>query len=365
MEQQSFQTIYQQEAGPAEVSLVPAVELILGEDVLTLERRLAQWVGARHCIAVSDAASGLALALRAAGVLPGDLVLCAALGCALPVQGILLAGASPVFVDVNPNTYTLDPYCLEYALSKLRRMGEPVPSALIATDLFGAPCNYPALEEICRSQGIPVIEDLSGAFGAEMNGRPTGSFGRFAVACFATPSPLEELGGGAIFCHDDLDAHRLRTLRRVGQQQVPGEPPIPRMGSVDAFLIGARLENCARQTEQRRTVAGIYRTALGSKLRIQQLARGSQSAYSQLVVALPCSFDRSRVSAKLRELNIPADAPFCGMQTDRSEWNRVMLTNTLALMGRLLSLPIHPYLSPRLTRHIADCLLQSMDSCRR
>ena len=117
----------------------------------------------------------------------------------------MLVGASPLFVDINPNTYTLDPYCLESTLNKLRRMGRPVPSALIATDLFGAPCNYAALEEICRSRGIAVIEDLSGAFGAEVNGRPTGSFGRFAVASFANPSPLE-VGGGAVFCQQDEDA---------------------------------------------------------------------------------------------------------------------------------------------------------------
>ncbi len=363
MEQQVFQKIYKQEVPPKELGLIPAVELILSEDVYTLEHRLAQWVGAKHCIAVSDAASGIALALTTAGVSPGETVLCAALGCALPVQGIMLVGASPLFVDINPNTYTLDPYCLESTLNKLRRMGRPVPSALIATDLFGAPCNYAALEEICRSRGIAVIEDLSGAFGAEVNGRPTGSFGRFAVASFANPSPLEELGGGAVFCQRDEDARRLRTLRQTKQQQVLEEPAIPRMGCVDAFLIGARLESCAHQAEQRRRIARIYRSTLADKVRMQQLVRGAKSVYSQMVVALPRSRDRSKVVARLRELNIPAGAPFCGMQTDRNEWNQVMLVNTLTLAGRLLSLPIHPYLSAHLTKHIAHCLLQAMDDC--
>ncbi|HHY52937.1 MAG TPA: hypothetical protein GX499_06815 [Clostridiales bacterium] len=363
MEQQVFQTIYQQQVRPKEMELRPAVEHILSEDVFTLEHRLAQWVGTNHCVAVSDAASGIALALIAAGVSPGDTVLCAALGCALPVQGMMLVGASPVFVDVNPNTYTIDPYCLEYALYKLRRMGRPVPSALIATDLFGAPCNYAALEDICRSEGIVLIEDLSGAFGAEIDGRPAGSFGRFAVASFATPCPLEELGGGAVFCQRDDDARRLRALRQARQPQVSGEPTVPRMGSVDAFLINARLEHCAYQAEQRRNIAHIYRTMLADKLRMQQLVRGAKSVYSQLVVALPRSRERGKVAARLRERNIPAGAPFCGMQTDRDPWNQVMLVNALSLAGRLLSLPIHPYLSPHLTEHIARCLLQAMDEC--
>lgn len=358
MEQQSFQTLCRPEdTGPA-----AAVELILHREVLTLEQRLARWVKAGHCLAVSDGAGGMALALRAAGVLPGERVLCAALGCALPVQGMLLAGASPVFVDVNPNTYTIDPYCLERALDKLHRMGEPVPPALIATDLFGAPCSYPALEEICRERGISLIEDLSGAFGAQLDGRLAGSFGRFAVASFATPSPLAELGGGAVFCRRAQDAQRLRALRRGGERQIPGELSSPGMGSADAFLVGARLEGSARQTEQRRRVADIYRAALGDRLRMQQLIPGAKSACSQLVVALPPSCSRSRVTARLREQSIPVSAPFCGMQRDHSDWNRVMLVHAFSLADRLLSLPIHPYLSAHLTEHIAHCLLQAMDS---
>jgi len=350
---------------PALRQMFEEMEFILSEDVCALEKRLAGFVGAPFCVAASDAASAVALALASAGIGgSGDSVLCTALGCGIPVQGILMAGAAPVFVDVSPNSYTIDPYCLEYALNKLNRAGETMPKALIATDLFGAPCQYEALEHICGQRGIVLIEDMSGAFGAKFAGKTAGSFGRFAVASFSASGPLEELGGAAVFCHDEDDARRLASLRQANKQQFFGEvgAVLPCVSSADALVMDARLEYYIQQLERRRYAAKAYRESLQGVVHMQQPVCGSESAYSQFVVALPRNIKRSRVAGQMRAMNIPCGPPLCGMQTAYSDWNRVMLTNTLALSERLLSLPIHPYLSGHLVEYICRCLVRCIDT---
>ena len=337
------------------------LELILGEEVEALERRLAAWVGTESCLAVSDAATGIALALRAAGIQQGDRVVCAALGCALPVGGILMAGGMPVFADINPNTYTVDPFCLEYALSKLRKDGQPPVRALIATDLFGAPAHLRELALICENRGITLIEDLSGAFGGRYMGQKTGNFGRFSVASFACPGPLDEPGGGAVFCRNSEDAQLLALLRKAGRQQrMDLQAPSPCMGSADAALTGLRLEDLEEDHHRRRRAAARYRQSLSGKVRLQQLAEGSESVYSQLVVALPKAGNRAAVVKRLFEMQIPSGPPLCGLQTADNGWNRTMLVNARALEGRLLSLPIHAHLSNQIVDYICESLLSAL-----
>lgn len=363
MEQLNLQPVKTKSAQPVFSQVLNQFEFILEQDVAALEDKLAKFVDAPFCVAVSDAASGIALALRTAGIGAGDRVLCAALGCAVPVQGIMLAGAAPIFVDVNPNTYTVDPFCVEYALGKLARSEEKMPRALIATDLFGAPCHYGQLEEVCRQRGMTLIEDFTGAFGARFAGGQAGNFGRFSVASFASPSPLDELGGGAVFCRDEEDARRLAGMRRVNRQEFIGElgTAIPCMSSTDTALINEKLEDVARQNQLRQKAAARYRKMLRGKVRMQQLVSEGESIYSQFVVALPRARARSLVSSRLYSMNIPCGAPVCGKQTGHSDWNRVMLINTLAVSDRLLSLPIHPYLSDHLVDYICECLMRAID----
>jgi len=337
------------------------IELILGKEICDLEKRLAAWVQTERCVAVSDAASGIALALMAAGIGSGDSVMCAALGCTLPVQGIMTAGALPIFADINPNTYTIDPFCLEYALGKLKRNNQAIPRALIATDLFGAPCHLTELEQICRSQGIVLIEDMSGAFGAKYLGKMAGGFGRFSVASFATSGPWDELGGGAVFCRTEEDAAKISALRRAASQQhIEPENRIPYMGSTDAILTNMRLDSLKEEHANRRKIAIRYRENLEKKVRMQQLVDGGQSVYSQLVVALPKAGSRPAVIKRLFQMNIPSEPPLCGLQNADNDWNRTMLVNTKVLAERLLSLPIHSHLSGQVVDFICESLLEAI-----
>ena len=337
------------------------MDIILDEEIRALESHLAGWVGSSHCIAVSDAASGIALALKAVGVRKGERVIAAGLGCALPVQGILLAGALPVFADINPNTYTIDPFCVEYALGKIKRNGQPFPRALIASDLFGAPCHFAELEQLCNRYGIALIEDLSGALGSKYKGKHTGNFGRFSVTSFACPWPLMDMGGGAVFCRDEGDSAKIAALRRGSRQQrIEPESRAPYINSADASLTRTRLDSLGEDHTRKEKVIARYRENLMGKMRMQQVLPGSESIYSQLIVALPKAESRASVISRLLKSNIPSGPPLCGQQTADSDWNRTMLANTHALAGRLLSMPIHPYLSGQVVDFICESLLESV-----
>ena len=335
-------------------------EFILGEELQQLEQGLAAWVGAEHCTAVSDPVSGIALALKAAGVQKGDRVICPALGCALPVQGVLLAGGVPIFADINMATYTIDPFRLEYTLGQLRREGEPTPTALIATDLFGGPCHLSELEQICESRGIAFIEDISGAFGAGYFGRRVGGFARFSVASFTASGPLDEPGGGAVFCRDEEDAARVEALRRrCRQQSSRPQSRIPYMGSADVTLTRTRLESFEQEQAGRQKAAKRYHANLAEKVRLQHLVKGGESVYSQMVVALPGQ-RRPQVIQHLLKLGIPCGPPACGLQTHAGHDSRNPLTNASILAGRLLSLPIYSHLNVKLVDFICEGLLEAL-----
>ena len=337
-------------------------EAVLGEETGLLEQNLAEWVGAAHCVSVSDPVSGIALALKAAGVERGDRVICPALGCALPVQGVLLASATPLFADVNPDTYTLDPFRLEYTLGKLRSSGENMPVALIAVDLFGGPCHLAELEQVCQNYGIALIEDISGAFGASYLGRKVGSFTRFAVASFAAAGHLEEPSGGAVFCREKQDAAKVAALRCLCRQQSPTPGcRMPYMRSADITLTHLRLESFEHEQAGRQKAAQRYRLNLADKVQLQQPMPGGESVYSQFVVALPGG-QRQRVMQQLLRQGIPCAPPPCGVQTfsgcDRSD----LLTNARLLSDRLLSLPIYPHLSVSLVDFICEELASALSA---
>jgi dTDP-4-amino-4,6-dideoxygalactose transaminase len=303
----------------------------------------------------------MALALRAAGIGGGDFVLCPALGCAAPVQGIAIAGARPVFVDVNPNTYAIDPFCAEYVLSRLKRRGEAA-KALIAVDIFGAPCNYQELGRICAERDVVLIEDLSEAFGARLSGIATGNFGRFSVASFSG-GDIEEPGGGAVFCRNESDALRVASLRSSAKRQFLGGrgAAMPCMSAADTLIVSERLGSCQGELKERERLARRYKDRLPGAARAQQLLPEAESAHTRMVVALPGDWDREAVSQRLRALNIPAAGHGRGHQTGYCDWNRRMLPRALSLNERLISLPIHPHLGEHAVDYICEGLTQALN----
>lgn len=334
----------------------------LHETTAPLEQQLCEYVGADYGVCVSSATAGMLMALQVCGVEPGDTVLCTSFSYFSTSQIIELAGATPLFVDINPNTFNIDPYCLEYAINKCERTHKPTPKALIAVDLFGAPCNYEALEEICFRNGIVLIEDMAHSFGGAFQGRRTGSFGRMAVASFFPSQPLRDLGeGGAVFCHDPKDYRRLVNLRGQSNGSDAGKFQPGYLDGIQASLVSEKLAALDKELELRRKIDGWYRKRLQGKVRMQRCGDEFLSACTQFVVAMKTPEERDALAKRLREQQIPShtfEPSPTGYGGPLSDLERITLLNARSAAERILVLPIDPYLSQRVVHFICDCILE-------
>lgn len=340
---------------------LPAMEvenwsgIILEQEICLLERQLAEFVGAPCCVSVGNAAMGFALALAACGVLPGEPVFCPALDCHEGLRGIAQVGARLCPVDINPNTLNLDAVCLEYAVKRRIRQKEPIPKAVVVTDAFGLPCNYEALEAVCAKHDITLIEDMTQSFGAGIEGRRTGSFGRFAVTSFARTAPLRGLeGGGAVFCHTKEDAGALETLRlsRGGARQLGAASMVEE--HAEAQVVNGKLRGFEEELERRQKVAARYIQGLEGRVKTQQMGRYT-SAYAQFIVLARHRRARGEMARVLRQNHIPFRFP---VMNDA----QTLPVNAALVSGRMLALPLHPYLSDHVVDFICGCVLEGAEA---
>jgi dTDP-4-amino-4,6-dideoxygalactose transaminase len=322
-----------------------------------LETRLCAYIGAPYSVSVGSATTGLLLALKAAGIKDGAGVLCTNFSYFATADVIELAGGQPVFVDINPNTYCMDPYCLEYVVGKYARRELPIPKALIAADFFGLPASYGALEEICGKHGILLIEDMAQYFGATCKGRKTGSFGQMAVASFFPTRPLHELGeGGAVFCHTARDADRLRSLRRVLGSTGSS------LDTVQASIAAEKLGSFDQELARRRAVAEHYRRRLDGAVKLQQITEGCQSACTHFAIALKSARLRESLMERLLLRHIPCSVFELSPpgRREASSFDKAALVNAQSVAQRILLIPMHPYLSARVVDYICDQILEEV-----
>ncbi|MCA9973883.1 MAG: DegT/DnrJ/EryC1/StrS family aminotransferase, partial [Anaerolineales bacterium] len=232
---------------------------ILGAEVAAFETEFAAAMAAPHCVGVASGTDAVLLGLRALGVGPGDEVITVAHTAVATVAAVELAGATPVLVDVTPDTATLDPAQLPAAITPRTR-------AVVPVHLYGHPADLDPILAIARQHGLWVLEDCAQAHGARYRGRPVGSFGDAAAFSFYPTKNLGALGdGGAVLTpHADV-AERLRALRQYGWQeryvsQVPGYNS--RLDELQAALLRAKLPHLPEMNAARRRLAAAYGAAL-------------------------------------------------------------------------------------------------------
>jgi dTDP-4-amino-4,6-dideoxygalactose transaminase len=192
----------------------------LGPHVDAFERELAAVAGVAHAAATSSGTAALHLALLVAGVERGDEVWCSDLTFAASANAAVYAGATPVFVDADAATWTLDPDLVAEGLAEAARRGR-LPKALIAVDLYGQCCDYERLEAACGEHGVVLIEDAAEAIGATYRGRPAGGFGRFGVFSFNGNKIITTSGGGALVSDDAEAVARVRKLSTQAREPAP------------------------------------------------------------------------------------------------------------------------------------------------
>ena len=280
-------------------------QYILGPEVAELEERLAARLGVRHCISCSSGTDALLMAMMALGIGPGDEVITSPFTFFATGEVIALLGAVPVLVDIEPDTYNIDPAGIEAAVTPRTR-------AILPVSLYGQPAEMNAINTIAARHDLPVIEDAAQSFGAVYKGRHSGALSTVGCTSFFPSKPLGCYGdGGACFTDDDGLALRMHELRNHGQQARYRHTEIGLNGRLDtlqAAVLLAKLDVFDRELIARGEIANSYNGTLlalakaGKLLRIPALRPGRTSPYAQYTVEIE---NRDAVAKALGEAGVP------------------------------------------------------------
>jgi dTDP-4-amino-4,6-dideoxygalactose transaminase len=347
---------------------VESGQWILGPAVGELEQKLANFAGAKHVITCANGTDALLLILRAWGIGPGDAVFVPAFTFAATAEVVALAGATPVFVDVSPDTFNMDPAALEAAIAMVRRNAELRPKVVVPVDLFGQPADYRRLLPIAKSHGLKVLCDCAQSFGAVLDHQSSVTYGDAAATSFFPAKPLGCYGdGGACFTNDDELASALRSLRFHGQGSDAYEHVRigmnSRLDTIQAAVLIQKLSIFPDEIAARDRIARRFNTALGQNeiIRVPHLISGARSVWAQYTIRV--SGDRAKLQSALKDLGIPSriyyPAPL-PQQVAYGGFPSVATPAAQQLSTEVLSLPMHPYLSDSDQQRIIDGVLNSI-----
>jgi UDP-2-acetamido-2-deoxy-ribo-hexuluronate aminotransferase len=348
---------------------------IMGKEIPELEEKLASYTGVNHCLACSSGTDALLLPLMALGVGPGDAVFTSTYTFIATAEVISLLGATPVFVDIDKDTYNIDAQQLRKAIASVAKgeraaAGIPKnvrPKGIIPVDLFGLCADYDAINAIAKEFGLFVLEDAAQSFGATSNGRKAGSFGTMAATSFFPAKPLGCYGdGGAVFCNDAQTLEILQSLRIHGQGSDKYENVRiginGRMDTIQAAVVLAKMEIFEEEMAHRQVVAERYSIALRQKVVVPWVPAGMRSAWAQYSIQTD---KREAVIAHLKKQGIPSAIYYpkplhLQKAFGAQEYKKGQFPVAEAVCERIMSLPMHPYLDEQQQDFIVEEVLKAV-----
>jgi dTDP-4-amino-4,6-dideoxygalactose transaminase len=339
-------------------------QFILGPEVVELETRLAAFCGAAHCVSVSSGTDALQIAMMAEAIGPGDAVFLPAFTYTATAEVPLLLGATPVFVDVDPRTFQIDPAHLEARIADVKRAGKLKPRALIGVDLFGQPADWPALGAIASREHLFTLDDCAQSFGASLHGKRLGT----AISFFPS-KPLGAYGdGGALFTESAERAALYRSLRTHGEgttrYEVLRTGMNGRLDTLQAAVLLAKLDIFEADLAARERIAGIYDTRLGNRIAIPARVPDSTNAWAIYAILLPDGAARDRMQAGLKAAGVPSaiyyPKPLHRQPAYAAAHDGAALPVSEDLATRIVALPIHPDLSEAQAHRVCDAVLASV-----
>ena len=354
------------EAAVAEV--LAGGQYILGPHVEALEAALTDFCGASHCVSCANGTDALSLVLMAEGIGPGDAVFVPSFTFVATAESVADRGATPVFVDIDAETFNMDPASLVRAIVAARKAGLK-PRMVIAVDLFGQPADYEALGSVAREQGLLLIADAAQSFGASLDRRSVGTLAAYTTTSFFPAKPLGCYGdGGAIFVEDSGKADILRSLRghgtgahryehvRVGLNS--------RLDALQAAILLVKLGIFPDEIEARHNVARRYGELLRG-VSTPHVRSGAASVWAQYTVGLPEGTDRDAVQAHCARAGVPTAVYYSTPLHRQQAYSQHPcdpdgLPQTEAASVRVLSLPMHPYLSAAKQAYVAETLATAL-----
>src|SRR5690554_769884 len=337
-------------------------QYILGPEVSELEEKLAAFTGAKHCITCANGTDALQIAQMAFGIGPGDEVITPGFTYIATAETVALLGAKPVYVDVCPKTYNLDPRLLEAAIT-------PRTKAIIPVSLYGQCADFDAINAIANKYGIPVIEDAAQSFGATYKGKQSCNLSTIACTSFFPSKPLGCYGdGGAIFTNDDQLATVLRQIARHGQDRRYHHIRVgvnSRLDTLQAAILLPKLEILAEEIELRNQVAERY-TRLLNEAGINTtpfIEEHNVSAWAQYTVRVE---NRGDVQEKLKAAGVPTAVHYpipLNKQPAGADAGAELPVGD-AVAEAVLSLPLHAYVSAKDLKSIVSCISQGKSSLK-
>jgi dTDP-4-amino-4,6-dideoxygalactose transaminase len=327
----------------------------------------------KHAVACANGTDALLLPLRAWEIGPGDAIFVPAFTFAASAEVVALVGATPVFVDVLPDTFNMDPKSLAAAIAVVRREGKLRPAVIMPVDLFGQPADYRRLEPIAEREGLKVLCDSAQAFGATLDGKHTVAFGHAAGTSFYPAKPLGCYGdGGCCFTNDEELAVTLRSLRVHGQGTDKYENVRiglnSRLDTIQAAILIEKLTIFSDEIESRNRVARRYAQGFtrSNRIRVPAIVEGGLSTWAQYTLVLE---DRQKIQAGLKAQGIPTVVYYpLPLHRQRAYSSYPLAPGGLpvsdSLSKSVMSLPMHPYLADGDVDRIVEALLAAVDESR-
>lgn len=330
-------------------------QYIMGPEVVELEERLCQYTGSNHCITVSSGTEALLISLMALGVKPGDEVITTAFSFIATAEVIVLLGAIPVFVDIEPDTCNIDVAKIEEAITSKSK-------AIIPVSLYGQPSDMEKINAIAKKYNLPVIEDSAQSFGAEYNSKKSCNLSTIGCTSFFPSKPLGCYGdGGAIFTDDDDIAQACKEIRVHGQSKRYYHTRIGvggRMDTLQCAIVLAKLDVFDWEVEQRIIIGQRYNNFFDEKgiNRIVQKP-GRTSVFAQYTIFVD---DRNQIVENLKKSGIPTAVHYpltLNQQLAYEKHSNCEKTPiSIKMSSKVLSLPMYPHLSEQLQKTIVDAL---------
>jgi UDP-2-acetamido-2-deoxy-ribo-hexuluronate aminotransferase len=337
-------------------------QYILGPEVAELEDKLAAFVGVKHCITCANGTDALQIAQMAFGIGPGDEVISPGFSYIATAETIAVLGAKPVYVDVDPKTYNLDPLLLEQTITDKTK-------AIISVSLYGQCADMDEINRIASKYGIPVIEDGAQSFGATYKGQRSGSLTTIGCTSFFPSKPLGCYGdGGAIFTNDDELAIVLRQIARHGQDRRYHHIRVgvnSRLDTLQAAILLPKLKIFEDEVSLRQEVATRYHALFNAAGfdATPYIKPDNTSVYAQYTIKVE---QRDACQEKLQEAGIPTAVhypiPLNKQPAVRDETVHLPVGDLIA--KQVISLPMHPYLSEVDQQRIVDALIESISALK-
>lgn len=340
---------------------------VLGPEVEELEAELARFAGSAHAIGTSSGTDALLIALLAEAIGAGAAVFVPALSFAATAGAVVAAGAEPVFVDVDPCTYNIDPRDLERRIAEVGAEGRLEPRAVIAVDLFGLPADYPALQRVAKRHGLFLLADAAQSFGASLDGVRVGRLAPATATSFYPTKPLACYGdGGALLTDDPERCARMRSIRVHGRGENERDIVRPgingRLDTLQAAILLAKLEVFADELARRASLASLYDANLEDLVTVPARVPGTERSWAVYAILVD---GRDAVREALAGDGIETMIYYPRPLSLEPAFERFgggpgALPVSERLCERVLCLPMYPYMEPANARRICGAVARAL-----